>query len=326
MKKLSLNTQLKKKGIKLNRDQLEAVKQLNDVSVVTAGAGTGKTSLLVGKINYASMEDPGCSILAITFTKKAVAELQSRIVGNLNCMVNTFHSFFYRILRANGYKSFKFMENNSQKSTIMRKVIEAEQLTDKLTVEMLEEVYGAGTRYFGENKVQELVDKYEVMPKDIHWQMIGHLQRNKVKYIIDKAELIHSVDSIRLAETIDREAEKKGIVANVLLEVNMAREETKFGLMPEEVPDFVRQIAGFQHIKVQGLMTIAPFVSDPEENRKYFANLRKLSVDIGKEKVDNVNMSILSMGMTNDFEIAIEEGATMIRVGTAIFGERNYVQ
>ena len=115
--------------------------------------------------------------------------------------------------------------------------------------------------------------------------MIGHLQRNKVKYIIDKAELIHSVDSIRLAETIDREAEKKGIVANVLLEVNMAREETKFGLMPEEVPDFVRQIAGFQHIKVQGLMTIAPFVSDPEENRKYFANLRKLSVDIGKEKV-----------------------------------------
>ena len=193
-------------------------------------------------------------------------------------------------------------------------------------VEMLEEVYGAGTRYFGENKVQELVDKYEVMPKDIHWQMIGHLQRNKVKYIIDKAELIHSVDSIRLAETIDREAEKKGIVANVLLEVNMAREETKFGLMPEEVPDFVRQIAGFQHIKVQGLMTIAPFVSNPEENRKYFANLRKLSVDIGKEKVDNVNMSILSMGMTNDFEIAIEEGATMIRVGTAIFGERNYVQ
>ena len=131
MGKISINTQLKQKGIKLNKEQLEAVKQLNDVSVVTAGAGTGKTSLLVGKINYASMEDPGCSILAITFTKKAVAELQSRIVGNLNCMVNTFHSFFYRILRANGYKSFKFMENNSQKSTIMRKVIEAEQLTDK---------------------------------------------------------------------------------------------------------------------------------------------------------------------------------------------------
>ena len=189
-------------------------------------------------------------------------------------------------------------------------------------VEMLEEVYGAGTRYFGENKVQELVDKYEVMPKDIHWQMIGHLQRNKVKYIIDKAELIHSVDSIRLAETIDREAEKKGIVANVLLEVNMAREETKFGLMPEEVPDFVRQIAGFQHIKVQGLMTIAPFVENAEENRRYFKNLYQLYVDIKSKNIDNGTMSVLSMGMTGDFEVAIEEGATMIRVGTGIFGSR----
>ena len=188
-------------------------------------------------------------------------------------------------------------------------------------VQMLEEAYQAGSRYFGENKVQELADKYELMPKDIHWQMIGHLQRNKVKYIIDKAELIHSVDSLRLAETIDKEAAKKGIV-----EVNMAKEDTKYGLMPEEVMDFVREIVRFQHIKVQGLMTIAPFVDDPEENRKHFANLRKLSVDIRKEKVNNVNMSILSMGMTNDFEVAIEEGATMVRIGTAIFGERNYTQ
>ena len=174
------------------------------------------------------------------------------------------------------------------------------------------------------NKVQELDEKYDIMPKDIHWQMIGHLQRNKVKYIIDKAELIHSVDSIRLAETIDKEAAKKGIVVNVLLEVNMAKEDTKFGLMPEEVMDFIHEIVRFQHIKVQGLMTIAPFVENPEENRIHFANLRKLSVDIAKEKVDNVNMSILSMGMTNDFEVAIEEGATMVRIGTAIFGERNY--
>ena len=193
-------------------------------------------------------------------------------------------------------------------------------------VELLEEAYRAGSRYFGENKVQELVDKWEVMPKDIHWQMIGHLQRNKVKYIVDKAELIHSVDSLRLAEEIDKEAAKKGVTANVLLEVNMAKEESKFGLMPEEVPDFVKEIVRFQHIKVQGLMTIAPFVEDAEENRIHFANLRKLSVDIRKEKVNNVNMSILSMGMTNDFEVAIEEGATMVRIGTAIFGERNYAQ
>ena len=189
---------------------------------------------------------------------------------------------------------------------------------------MLEEAYEAGARDFGENKVQEILEKCPCMPEDARFHMIGHLQRNKVKYIIDKAELIHSVDSIRLAETIDKEAAKKGIVVNVLLEVNMAKEDTKFGLMPEEVMDFIHEIVRFQHIKVQGLMTIAPFVENPEENRIHFANLRKLSVDIAKEKVDNVNMSILSMGMTNDFEVAIEEGATMVRIGTAIFGERNY--
>lgn len=158
MKKLSLNTQLKKKGIKLNRDQLEAVKQLNDVSVVTAGAGTGKTSLLVAKINYASLEDPGCSILAITFTKKAVAELQSRLVGNLNCMVNTFHSFFYRILRANGYKSFKFLENDSQKRAIIKKIIEAEHIEDKLTVEMVEEALRKGL--FDDENTKKAVEGY----------------------------------------------------------------------------------------------------------------------------------------------------------------------
>lgn len=193
-------------------------------------------------------------------------------------------------------------------------------------IEMLQEAYEAGSRYFGENKVQELVDKYEVMPKDIHWQMIGHLQRNKVKYIVDKVDMIHSVDSIRLAEEIDKEAAKKGVIVNILLEVNMAKEDTKFGLMPEDVMNFVSEIVRFENIRVQGLMTIAPFVDNPEENRKYFANLKKLSVDIAKKRVNNVNMSVLSMGMTNDFEVAIEEGATMVRVGTAIFGRRNYIQ
>lgn len=192
--------------------------------------------------------------------------------------------------------------------------------------EKLLEAYNCGTRVFGENKVQELTEKYEELPKDIHWHMIGHLQRNKVKYIIDKAELIHSVDSLRLAEMIDKEAEKKGITAHILLEVNMAGEETKFGLKPEDVPEIVRDVSKFQNIQVDGLMTIAPFVADPEENRIHFANLRKLSVDIRKENVNNVNMSILSMGMTNDYEVAIEEGATMVRVGTGIFGERNYAQ
>lgn len=193
-------------------------------------------------------------------------------------------------------------------------------------VEMLKEVYETGIRVFGENKVQELVDKYEVMPKDIKWQMIGHLQRNKVKYIIDKVDLIHSVDSIRLLETINKEAAKKGRIVKVLLEVNVAREESKFGLLPEEVLDFVDEISRFQNVEVHGLMTIAPFVDDPEQNREHFANLRKLFVDIREKNINNVIMNVLSMGMTNDFEVAIEEGATMVRVGTAIFGERNYIQ
>ena len=188
----------------------------------------------------------------------------------------------------------------------------------------LMEAYQEGCREFGENKVQELVDKYEVMPKDIHWHMIGHMQRNKVKYIIDKVDLIHSVDSVRLAETIDKEAEKHNVTANILIEVNVAKEESKFGLMPEEVPALVEQISKFSHIRVKGLMTIAPFVENPEDNRPVFAHLRKLSVDIAKKNIDNITMSILSMGMKNDYQVAIEEGATMVRVGTGIFGARDY--
>ena len=191
-------------------------------------------------------------------------------------------------------------------------------------VSMIEELLPHGVVDFGEDKVQELTAKYEVLPKDLNWHLIGHLQRNKVKYIIDKACLIHSVDSVRLAETIDKEAEKHGVIANILIEVNVAKEESKFGLMPEEVPEFVEKIAGFPHIRVKGLMTIAPFVENPEENRPIFAHLRKLSVDIAKKNIDNITMSILSMGMTNDYQVAIEEGATMVRVGTGIFGERDY--
>lgn len=193
-------------------------------------------------------------------------------------------------------------------------------------VETLKEAYDLGVRVFGENKVQELTDKYEALPKDIQWHMIGHLQRNKVKYIIDKVALIHSVDSIRLAETIEKEAAKHNITANILIEVNVAKEESKFGLMPEELDEFIDKIKDFNHIQVKGLMTIAPFVENPETNREIFRSLRKLSVDISNKNVDNVNVSILSMGMTNDYTVAVEEGATMVRVGTGIFGARNYAQ
>jgi hypothetical protein len=191
-------------------------------------------------------------------------------------------------------------------------------------VEMLKEAYDYGCRDFGENKVQELVDKYEVMPKDIRWHMIGHLQRNKVKYIVDKVYLIHSVDSLRLAEEISKEAVKKNVNVNILIEVNVANEETKFGTTCEEVKQLVRNIAKLPNVCIKGLMTIAPYVENQEENRIYFNKLKKLAVDISNENIDNITMEILSMGMTGDYPVAISEGATYVRVGTGIFGIRNY--
>lgn len=191
-------------------------------------------------------------------------------------------------------------------------------------VPMLQEIYDLGVRDFGENKVQELTDKEPQLPADLRWHMIGHLQRNKVKQVIDKAVLIHSVDSVRLAKAIEAEAAKKDIIVQILLEVNVAEEDSKFGLKLDEVLPAVEEIATMPHVRIKGLMTIAPFVENPEENRTVFAQLQKLSVDIAKKNIDNVSVDILSMGMTNDYQVAIEEGATMIRVGTGIFGEREY--
>lgn len=190
--------------------------------------------------------------------------------------------------------------------------------------ELMETCIEQGVTVFGENKVQELCEKYEILPNDLHWHMIGHLQRNKVKYITDKVELIHSVDSLRLAEAISEDAVKKGIHVNILLEVNVAQEESKFGISTEETEHLLRQIAVLPNISVQGLMTIAPYTEDPEENRPVFRILKQLSVDIKEKNIDNVYMNVLSMGMTGDYEVAIEEGATMVRVGTGIFGERDY--
>ena len=192
-------------------------------------------------------------------------------------------------------------------------------------VEMIQEIYDAGCRDFGENKVQELCEKIEQLPNDIKWHMIGHLQRNKVKYIIDNhVSLIHSVDSYRLAEEINIQAKKKNVIVPILVEVNIAMEESKFGISPEDAIVLVEQIAELKNVKIEGLMTIAPYVVDAEENRLYFRKIKQLSVDIGNKNIDNVSMKILSMGMTGDYMVAIEEGATMVRVGTGIFGERNY--
>lgn len=191
-------------------------------------------------------------------------------------------------------------------------------------ISMLQEIYDHGCRHFGENKVQELVEKYEIMPKDIKWHMIGHLQRNKVKYIIDKVALIHSVDSLRLAEEISKEAIKKSVEVDILIEVNVAEEETKFGITTDETIELIKQIAVLPSIHIKGLMTIAPYVEDAKENQRYFAQLKQLSVDISAKNIDNVSMGVLSMGMTGDYAVAIAEGATLVRVGTGIFGERQY--
>lgn len=191
-------------------------------------------------------------------------------------------------------------------------------------VEMIQEAIKYGIVDFGENKVQEMSEKIEVIEKKLNWHLIGHLQRNKVKYIVDKTSLIHSVDSMRLAEQIDLEAGKKNVICNILIEVNIAEEESKFGVKRQDVAALLQQISLLKNVKVKGLMTIAPFVENPEENRVHFRNLQKLYIDIKSKNIDNVDMEILSMGMTGDYQVAIEEGATMVRVGTGIFGVRNY--
>ena len=190
--------------------------------------------------------------------------------------------------------------------------------------EMIEELYNIGVRDFGENKVQEMVDKYERLPKDIRWHLIGHLQTNKVKYIIDKAYLIHSVDSLKLAREISKEAIKHSVTANILIEVNVAMEESKYGVSTDELNNLVIEISQLPNICIKGLMTVAPYVVDSNENRPIFNKLKQLAVDINSKNIDNVYMECLSMGMSNDYQVAIEEGASFVRVGTSIFGERNY--
>ncbi len=188
----------------------------------------------------------------------------------------------------------------------------------------LQEAYEAGARDFGENKVQELTEKIPAMPSDVHWHMIGHLQTNKVKYIVGKVYLIHSVDSLKLAKEISKESLKAGVVTDILLEVNVAGEESKFGVSCQEVLPLANQIASLPGIRIRGLMTIAPVCEDPEENRGIFRKLREISIDIKGKNIDNISMDVLSMGMTGDYTVAVEEGASYVRVGTGIFGARNY--
>ena len=191
-------------------------------------------------------------------------------------------------------------------------------------VSMIQEAVACGLRDLGENKVQEIMDKYEPMGEGIHWHLIGHLQTNKVKYIIDKVCMIHSVESEKLAAKNEKRAAACDRIMDVLVEINIAGEESKFGIRPENTEEFLRSISKYSHLHVRGLMTVAPFVENPEENRGYFRQMKDLLVDMNAKKIDNIHMDTLSMGMTGDYEVAIEEGATIVRVGTGIFGERDY--
>lgn len=234
-----------------------------------------------------------------------------------------------------GFVSMGFVEENlktvehniaeaCRKSKRNREDVTLIAVSKTKPVSLIMEAYNAGIREFGENKVQELVSKYEEMPKDIHWHMIGHLQTNKVKYIIDKAYLIHGVDSLHLANEISRQAVRRHITANILIEVNIAGEESKFGCRYDQAEKLAADISALPGICVRGLMTIAPYVKDPEENRQCFQKMRQLSVDITNNSGNNSKVNVLSMGMTGDYTVAIEEGASYVRVGTGIFGEREY--
>lgn len=216
------------------------------------------------------------------------------------------------------------VENSCKKAGRKREEVTLIAVSKTKPLSDLREAYEAGARDFGENKVQELADKIPELPSDIRWHMIGHLQRNKVKYIIGRVSMIHSVDSLRLAEEISREAVRKNTEVDILIEVNVAEEESKYGVTLSEAPGLVERIALLPAVHIKGLMTIAPFTENPEENRIFFRKLKQLSVDIERKNIDNVNMTVLSMGMTGDYTVAIEEGATCVRVGTGIFGERHY--
>lgn len=191
-------------------------------------------------------------------------------------------------------------------------------------VELVRMAIDIGMTEFGENKPQEIRDKTKQISAPIKWHMIGHLQSNKIKYVLTSCALIHSVDSLKLAQQLNDQATKKETHVNILLQVNISEEKSKQGFLVDELEDRVRQIGRLDHIRIQGLMTIAPYVDDPEDNRHLFRQLNELLIDIKSKNIDNVNMNVLSMGMTGDYAVAIEEGATHIRVGTGLFGERSY--
>jgi pyridoxal phosphate enzyme (YggS family) len=190
-------------------------------------------------------------------------------------------------------------------------------------LEDLEEAYKAGIRDFGENKVQELTTKFESFHDDVRWHLIGHLQTNKVKYLVDKVYLIHSLDSINLLHEIEKNFKKANKIANTLIQINIGRETSKSGVLEEDLEKFILEIEKCTNVSVEGIMVIIP-VGDEESNRRYFKKTKEIFDGLKKNEYKNIQMNILSMGMTHDYVTAIEEGSNLVRIGTGIFGERNY--
>jgi pyridoxal phosphate enzyme (YggS family) len=195
-------------------------------------------------------------------------------------------------------------------------------VTKNRSISEINKVIAAGYQVLGENRVQELQEKFPQVPTNIEWHLIGHLQRNKVKYITDKVRLIHSLDSYKLALEINRRMQPQNRPMNCLIQVNVAMEKNKHGLEMQEVIPFLEEVSLLPFLKIKGLMTIAPQVDDPEEVRPIFRELAKLFASLKKKDLPNVEMDFLSMGMTNDFSVAVEEGANIVRIGSAIFGPR----
>ena len=214
------------------------------------------------------------------------------------------------------------IENGLKKSGRKREEITLLAAIKTVDAESINYAISKGINFIGENRVQEFLSKNHLIDTSAHRHFIGHLQTNKVKDIVGNVELIHSVDSVKLAKEIAKQSSKKGIVTDILLEINIGDEESKWGFTPENILENLKEITSFEGIFVKGLMAIPPICENMEENRKYFRQMRKLFIDIRDKNIDNSSMDILSMGMSDDFDIAIEEGATLIRLGTALFGRR----
>lgn len=226
-------------------------------------------------------------------------------------------------------ENLNYIRNNIKKSTEKSNRKENDVMllavTKTVDVDAIQEVIDNGITNVGENKPQELARKYDVLGDKVNWHLIGSLQTNKVKYIIDKVYMIHSLDREVLCEEIQKRAEKINRTINCLVQVNISKEESKHGLEQEDVLAFIENVSKkYKNIRIRGLMTMAPFTEDEKTVRSVFNGLKDLSINIEQKNIPNVSMEYLSMGMSNDYEIAIEEGSTIVRVGTSIFGERNY--